>query len=83
MKLIRLIAMSLGLLLTYSSQPVLAQQPSASAEQVEKDEQAEEAWYANAWAWALVPLGLLVLFLIWFVPLSTSPETDPNRSPKN
>jgi hypothetical protein len=45
-------------------------------------EAAQEAWWANAWAWLLVPGILGVLFLVWFVPLSTSSEADHYVTPE-
>jgi hypothetical protein len=45
-------------------------------------EAAQDAWWQSAWAWLLVPAVLGILFLIWFVPLSTSPEADPYVTPE-
>ena len=70
-----------GVLLAQETPP-LPDKTTEAREQPETNQQAEESWYQSLWAWALVPLALLVLFLLWFVPLSTSPETDPSKSPK-
>jgi|GEM_PF-4302560 len=63
-----------------SSPPAAAD--AVESRQPETKEAAEERWYKSVGAWTLIPIALFALFLVWFVPLSTSPEADPDKRPK-